>query len=150
MSTCRAVLMLDEPALRLCAGITCVVRGAILCDRACDVATDLFCGAPNSGDATSPTAARQLTKTKRFIFIFIPPSGCVSHNVLTSDAFEASIGGPYKARSTGIWKTLHIRKIRGLGSMPAHPRCEMPFLIKNRQSTGVSHSFFLVRVEPDR
>jgi hypothetical protein len=53
----------------LYAGVTCVVREAILCDRACEVFTDFFCGAPNTGDAISAVMVRLLIKAKRLVFI---------------------------------------------------------------------------------
>jgi hypothetical protein len=57
--------------LRLCAVIDWLLRAAIRCGRACEVATDFFCGAPNAGAASAAAAARQLIQTNRFVFTLI-------------------------------------------------------------------------------
>ena len=53
----------------LCAGVTCVVRGAIRCGRDFDVATDFFCGAPSAGKAINAVAAKQLIKPNPLLFM---------------------------------------------------------------------------------
>ncbi len=51
-------------------GVTCVVRAAIRCDRD-ECPADFFTGLLNAGETINALAARQLTKTKRLVFINI-------------------------------------------------------------------------------
>jgi hypothetical protein len=58
----------------LYACVTCVVRGDVRWCRDCEVATDFFFGAPNTGNAINAVAAKQLIKPKRLVFTtyFLP------------------------------------------------------------------------------
>jgi len=50
-------------------GATCVVCVAFRFDFDIDASSDFFAGLPNAGDAINAPAARQLMKTKPFVFM---------------------------------------------------------------------------------
>src|SRR5439155_8707115 len=86
-----------------------------------------------------PGSLRKLNVSFSFLFLllvmYLTTCSPRMHSRLRSVA-------PTKPAQRVFGRHCTFEKSGGLGSMPARPRCEMPFLIKNRQSTGVSDSFF--------